>query len=505
MLTYPESQLQRVDDLLNLLGSFWATSFTDDNEVLPSLLYARAQRDMQSHLNLLELVASMSRFNVPVFHTENWRPLILLESTMNRTPRNVVRYGDGNVYGTNDLNYGQASLTDGYSWLTDSSLADAKVLLNRITRSSKTLLRDVDFTFDQQEKTLVFNTNPFDNELFTVVNLFENNEIVDRQVILWLYRGQYDWQTVFQQFGYTLGLFAESSENYKALINAVFDSLVEGTSVRAVQAAWSALCDVPLAKTQEQVEEILSLPEKTVVVTTANVYEFKPDANVIVAVDDTLQAGDSLTDSLQFYDLNRGVVSDDVGALCVGPGLLPSGYFSDLVFKNQLVDLIVEENVQGYTKVSFELDGLATDAEKFWDDVHQAGIASGTTLAMLLDTRTDADTQPTAIALPKKVNPLHFLVSNVLRNNTYLVSIKPASFGAAAVKLPYSTISRRTVPPHTLGIVLIELVNPVDTVKMDTGTAEQSQLLPITVTEEEVSGQNVVERVRFRAITGRCI
>ena len=72
-------------------------------------------------------------------------------------------------------------------------------------------------------------------------------QVVDREINLWVYRGQFDWHTTYEQFGYVLGLHAaQSSQQYKDLVNAVFDALVEGTTARAVQAALSAIADVPI-------------------------------------------------------------------------------------------------------------------------------------------------------------------------------------------------------------------------------------------------------------------
>ncbi len=500
---------------MNLLGSFWSTSFTDESEVLPSLLYARAQRDMQSHLNLLELVASMSRFNVPVFHQENWKPFIIRESDMNRTPLNYVRYvGDSENNYTSDgsIVYGGMSVTDGFSWSIPPELVGAKSILNRITRTSKTLTDGLDFSINTETGTITFVENPFLSDLTLIVNILEGNEVVDREAVFWLYRGEYDLGHVFNQFGYAVGLFAESSQNYKDLVNAVFDALVEGTSVRAVQQAWSAICDVPLARGSETVEIIFTMAESQAVVTDQNVYNFSSTANIIVAVGDMLKAGDPLTDALQFFDLNRGEIPESVTSLCVGPGLLTSGYFADLVFENKLVPLIVEEDVDGYTKVSFELGGLITDAEKFWDDIHTAGVAKEQTMAMLLDTRSEPTTQPTALALPAQINPLRFLIQNVLRNNTYLVSLKPSGFGKNALKLPYSTVSRKTVPPHTLGIVLIELDDNVDVLRMENGGTEEAagyseshEVMHALSYADSLVDPIMSERVSWRPVRGRCL
>ena len=133
-------------------------------------------------------------------------------------------------------------------------------------------------------------------------------------------------------------------------------------------------------------------------------------------------------------------------------------------------------------------------------------------MAMLLDTRSEPTTQPTALALPAQINPLRFLIQNVLRNNTYLVSLKPSGFGKNALKLPYSTVSRKTVPPHTLGIVLIELDDNVDVLRMENGGTEEAagyseshEVMHALSYADSLVDPIMSERVSWRPVRGRCL
>lgn len=512
MLTYPASELQSAEHLLQVLGSFWAETFAGGFTV-GSLALARAQRDAQHHLNLLELVASMSRFNVPVFHTENWYFLVLKESERDLAPVNLPKYDGTYVYDeATGLRYGD-TLSDSYdSWTAPAALVSAGCICNRITDAGVTLVNGIDFQL--VDGSVRFRSNPFDNSAFAIRSLFSGNDVVDREVGLWVYRGSFDLDTVYEQFGYAIGLAGSSSEGYKSLVNAVYDGLVEGTSVRAVQQAWSAICGVPLVKDDvEVVEQVLVRVDDLLVVTDRNAYSFHPESTPLVAVGDALLAGDALTDTLQFFEFNRGEVPSALTALVCGRGLLASGYMSELVFENKTVPLVVEEDVDGYTRVSFELGGLATDAEAFWDNVHAAGVAKGETLAHLLDQRPTPDGEPTAVALPATVNPLEFLVSNVLRSNAYAVRVRPHTFGPDALGLGSDLVMRKLVPPHTLGLVLVELVLGPDKVTMEgqgdelvPGYTEGLTFLPITPDAVEVmAGTDFVsERVVFKQVRGKC-
>lgn len=93
--SFPASELDQPSRLLEVVGSFWSNVY-GGNYLVQSMLHARAQLDAQAHLDLLELIASMSRFNVPVFHTDNWLMLTLVESQRNETDANLAAY-DGTL------------------------------------------------------------------------------------------------------------------------------------------------------------------------------------------------------------------------------------------------------------------------------------------------------------------------------------------------------------------------------------------------------------------------
>lgn len=511
--SYPFSLSQNAERMLSLLGSFWSSTFSRLNQV-GSLVDAVAARDVQHYLNILDLVASISRFRLPVFHVENWYLLRLRESERNRTERNAVRYGDDNVYGeSSGLTYGALRADELFSWPLPSGLVGARTVLNRITQSSVVLTGGVDFAVEGG--TINFRDDPFNNPDVLIQDVFQNGVVVDREAALWVWRGEFDWQNVYQQFGYAIGVYAASSEGYKTLVNAVFDGLVEGTSVRCVQQLWSALCAVPVVLSdRETVEQIIVRSDSQSVVTNRNVYRFSAADEILVDVGDVLPAGATMSAALRFFEFNRGQLPTELSALAVGPGVLSVGYFGDLVFENKTVPLVVTENVDGYTRVSFEIGGLATDVEKFWDDVHSGGVSSGQTLAMLLDQR-DADrrdTQPTAMALPATVNPLGFLTANVLRNNAYAVIVRPHAFGPNALDVNRRDVQRKLVPPHTLGLVITELAGLRDAVIMDgagssdePGYRETVTLTPMLRAPDTLSGVgDVSERVRLRQITGKC-
>lgn len=510
---FPASELDQPARLLEVVGSFWTTLYTG-NYLVQSTLHARAQLDAQAHLDLLELLASMSRFNVPVFHTDNWVLVTLAESERNRTDANLAQY-DGSITYSDafQARYGVPLPTAYHCWKLPQGLLDIKMLLNRITASSLTWVEGVDYFV--VGNVIFFRENPFDNDFVPKREVFEGSQVIDREASLWAYRGKWDWGTVYKQFGYVIGARVKSSQAYKDFVNAMFDGMVEGTTQRAVEAALSAICDVPLVReVEETVEHILRDRKALWIVTDKHAYPFSLESTPTVAVGDTVRVGQSLTDALTFYEFNRGQVpdEDEIRALAVGKGFLAAGYYQDLVFENKTVPLAVETVEDGYTRVSFEVKGSPGDVEKFWDDVHARGVAAGNTLAMLLDRRTNKVGQPTAMALPKTVNPLGFLCQNVFRNNLAVVKVRTHLFGPNALGMHNARLLRKLVPPHTALIVLAQLAVRGDEIIMEGPGDEEhagyeedvAVFLGASISEEIDPDEMIEESVRVTVIQGRC-
>jgi len=515
--TYPQNDFDDPDKLLELLGSFWASTY-EGNGLVQDLAATAALAAQQTHLQLLELVASVSRFNVPVFHQSNWHPLTVLESQINTTEGLIEKYATPSAYvydSTAALNYGELLSQTFYSFTRPTGLHDVRVILDRITAPTTELLSGIDYWL--QDSVITFRDNPFDNTSIPMVDVLDDTgAIVDRQLTLWLYRGQWDWKTVYEQFGYALRLQLESSEGYKAVINAIFDAFVEGTSIRTQQLILASSYGIPLAReASETVELVEPDADKLNIITDKHVYQFPLGTTALVTVGDSVSAGDPLTDLMQIFELNRGetLSASTIPALTVGPGVLAWGFWSGITFENETVSTVVEEDVDGYTKISWELGGFPFDVVKYWEDVHAEGVAADKTLAMLLDIRDNPIGQPTAASLPTEINPLQFLADNVLRNNAYIVKVKPGS--QLSGQLAYVPVDqlRKIQPPHTLMLLIVELDYADSPVIMEGPGSEDAPgyeetlsgfpMMPVSESMAPVT--YIAETITVKTIGGRCI
>lgn len=463
------------DQLLQHLGSFWAVMFGGVDKVKQHLRSVTLSEG-QNYLTFLETAAHLSRFTIPVFHTENWYLLTIKLSTALGTP---------SIYQPNDLVYGpQSGLVqdrpqgfiqtfDGQDkpGIVEIPLPDRLVdikwsMQNYVLKPSKTWVNGIDFEIANGRIT--FRDNPFADPYVPKRDVFDDNgNKVDEEIALWVYRGEFDLDYIYTQFGYALGLRMESSEFYKELLNAYWDLHLLGPSVEMMQAFLSGLAGTPLVlNPQETVISVWKDNDNTLVITDLVVYTFPTNANIIVTAGQTVFAGDALSDAVQITELSGNNPDYSVlPALSIGKSFLNGRYLSELTFRNHSVALQYKgQNANGKTVVQFEVSGFPGDVDTFWGAVEAYGEMPGQqTLAELLDTRDNPIGQPGPTNLPPTVNPLEFILSNVMRNNLFVIRVVQGSFDPKAPGLSFFRLLREVMPPHVTYIVFVELPPLSDT------------------------------------------
>lgn len=468
--TYPERDLDRPDVLLGALGSHWAGVFTN-TEQIRSLSLAAGRMGHQTELDLTNAIHAVSRHTVPTYQQKHWYHLTLLESQRNSAAKALLHYGDGAVYGHQpaagrEYQYG-VPFDEMVVFPLPSGLREAPFIFNRITSPSVSLTHGLDFQLVPADGLLVFREDPFQNPLIAKREIYTDGLVTDHEISLWVFRAAFDVRDIYQQFGYVLNLEETSSATYRAYINAVWDAVVTGTAVQQIDKAFAALLDTPVVETADElVESIVTDHKHLLVITDKQVYRYPKTATAIVAVGDTVQAGDQLVDTVAIYEFHDGTVPDDLLAIELSRGWLAGDYLGGLTFENKTVPVDVSTD-SVFTRIEFEIGGWSGDITKFWDDFHDRGVGSPPTLAQLLDQRTNQVGEPGASALPATINPLEFLAKNILRNHVFVVKIRLAQQGAAALPLTHSRQLRKIIPPHTAMILVVELAVDTESITMD--------------------------------------
>jgi len=532
---YPGSDFDKSRVLISLLGSFWSRTFAGKDQI-ESYALGTAHIANQTHRNLLETVAAVSRFDVPLFHTETLVPVVIKKSEANNVKTASPRFDRTSAPFNANITFNQPANVAFFSFPLPEKLADVGQLFNRITFPTAALTKNVDFVIDSDDAALVFNTNPFDNPAF-LRRAVTVNGVDDEEITLWGFCGKFDYEFVFHQFAYAVGIKLKTSQGYKDLTNAVINGLIDGgASAATLDLAFAAICGIPVSSEPTETVEVVDYDSHgLLVVTDKTVYRFSGNANAVVSVGQVISAGTQLIrgiDIKEFFVGNTYAThfAADVSLLCCPPpnnvlvdnafeplvtesddvilldpntytcqparreitalaldgDYLSACFYGDLVFENRQVPLeVITDHPLGYTYLKFKLGGFPADAERFFDEIHARGVAAAEaapqpcvdgrrrgTLAQLLDKRVNPFAEPTAENLPRTINPLQFLVENVLRNNVFVVRILVSTLGQNSLGLYNVRHLRRLLPPQTGMIVVFELSAGTDTIDPEHSVAE---------------------------------
>lgn len=459
--------------LLTTLGSFWRYYF-GDRQLLSDHYRSLGHEQGQTYLDYLTAVGAVGRLDVPVFRTEDWYLLVLKQSDRD-TVFNV--YGqDAVTYGWT-YKYGDAQTAEVLFPLPENedffgTLAEIPcTIYNRVLYPSKTWTSGLDFDIDRERGLIRFRDDPFTSGYVALRSVYDaNGNVIDTEAGLWVYRGQFDIGLVYRQWGFAVAEQLQSSESYKSFVNALWDGYVFGPSSAAFSTIASALLGIPIVlEATETVEDVVTESTRKLVITDKHVYTYSLNATPIVAVGDVVRGGEQLTDALRVIDLSSGSKDySSVPGLVFDDNFLSGGYFSTLTFENTQVDvqyLGVDEDNKAV--VIFHINGFPGDVDRFWEQAQLLGKqAGGKTLAELLDTRANPVGQPLPAYLPTTINPLEFVIENILKNNLTIVKVRANAIGDDAPGLGLFKYLRDVIMPHTTYIVFVEISADTDTIDL---------------------------------------
>lgn len=565
---YPGSDLDRARNLVAALGSFWARTYTAIDQVT-SYVVSTAQQVNQTHRNLLETLAALSRYDVPLFHEEIITPLVLKKSQRNLAQNTQALFDNTTAAFDGAVQFDAPEETEFFYFPIPDNFVDVSQLFNQITFPTAALVRNVDFAISPERQAIVFLADPFENPAFVKRATVTTGQ-PDEEITLWGFFGKFDYDYVFNQFAYAVGIKLQTSQGYKDLINAVISGLVEGGVTTArLDDALAAICGVPIsAAVDETVETVTYDAAGLLVLTDKSVYRLPSTARPRVKAGQRILIGTQLVegiDVLEFFigniylsvpaqedelvcfpppsnvvtDFDWALITDEAGAslslntlddvcsperkkltaLTVGPEFLSACFYDELVFENKDVPLEVDINhPSGYTYVKFSVGGFPDDVEEFFNEMHRRGIHAHEnkeecattrrvgTLAQILDKRKNAPTEPTAENLPKTINPLKFIVENVLRNNVFIVRINTEALGQNRLGLYNIRHIRPLIPPQTAMIVVLELALKKDTIKATNSIKERISTFTGANPLQDAVPQTLVRDtlVNVRRVSGTC-
>lgn len=484
--SYTSQDLNGGKLLLSQLGSFWQSSFFADADKVSSLMHADSWVQAQSYLNYLETAACVSRLTVPVFHTRYWYVLTLRESDMTAIP---------SIYQADDLVFGPQLGTVAYrpagtmqtfggsdfpivsqvEMPEDLATANWTIQTSPVS-PTRVWVYGADYAIDSTRKMIRFRDNPFSDSRVPVADILDaDGNLEDRTIALWIYRGEFDLNYVYNQFGYALKLRLDSSEEYKALVNAMWDMYVLGPSAASLRTFIAAAAGAPtVVSPTETVELLRTEDDSKLIITDKAAYRIPLTATSVVSVGDELTMGDFLTDAIELSELSTASPSYALlPNMSLSKSTLTGNYVAELILSNESVPLeYVGVDADGKAEVRFQVSGFPGDVELFWTTVQENGKDAGATLAELLDRRTTKEGEPEPGAWPLTVNPAQFILENLMRNNLFILRLRTGSFGDDALGVGVLRFLRRVLPPHVAYVAFVEINNPLETVDLGTAGSE---------------------------------
>ena len=456
--TYPRNDLDLPRRLLALLGSFWEETYAG-NDLVESIIAGRLATDLEAQV-MQDLAAdSVSRQTIPVWYRPIWFPVRFRASDVNTTTAALWRFDDPDLPtfdGTPGFTFDTPMELPEYLLPLPSEVVSAPVICNRITDQSLILLDGFDYRILRDRHGIVFKEDPFENSLIASQVIYKDGEIVDTEILLWFYRPEIDKQLIYRQFGYAIRTFLESSEDYKRIVNHVFDAITGCTSYADIAGLLAAMLGIRVVRSETETVELTFQEDEAVgVVTDADVYLSGPSTTPAVSEGDTVHVADSLIQEFQIYRLHRGQLPDDIRAIVLHRGLLDGGYLGELLFRNEEIPWVLDPDTG---ELSFTIYGHPLDVEKFWQDVYARQVTYGQTLKELLIQKYGT--------VPETVNPAGFLAEHVLRNNALLAKIRGDAFSNEDGALSASANLRKLLPPHETLLLILELEAPTDSVTM---------------------------------------
>jgi hypothetical protein len=548
------------------LGSFWSRLYTAKDQ-LNSYVQGTAVLAAQTYQNILETVQALSRYDVPIFHRQFWQPIVLRKSNTGTIVNNFFD-SHGRRFDVEARNFDGLGGSTLFYFQAPQKLVSVKQLFNQIIAPTVAYTEGVDYIVDTKTNALIFVKNPFDNPgiLRRQVSV---GGVTDEELVLWGFNADFDYEYIFNQFAYALNLRLKSGQNFKDFLNALITSFLNGgASAKDVDIVLSVLCGIPVVGSpRETVAAVEYDNHGLFVATDQHVYRFRATADPVVVPGQVVFAGDQLVDGFKIDELFVGSsqlgATDDPALCCPAPntelwasktaslitendtalildpnqplcrlpnvlpslaldsGFLAACFYGDLVFENKELPVTVDAaHPSGYTFVSFPVRGLPADVENFFEEIHLRGVTAAQqntgepcppgvkkyTLAHYLDRRANPISEPDASHLPTTINPLKFIVENVLRNNLFIVKINASALGQNRLGLYNIRQVRRLIPPGTAMLLVFNLAPRTDTIFAEDDIHEQLRLFVGAEPAADVIDETLVQDrgATARLLSGTC-
>lgn len=506
--------------LYRWLGMFWTVLY-QDKDFLRQVQGGRAMAAAQAYLNLLEAQAALDRRQVPVFHRERWYPLVIKRGAgaplrLGVAPVPVLGPQTGSAYPAEAVFRlgGNADFANLVTYpITNPPLRVLTCITDNPAAPKLLLEKDKDFVIQDGVLGLRREHDPFAADSVFAVD--------GDETVVWACDAEFDWNYVYEHIGYVFGVRTEATAYLKDSINAIWDLATSGATPALVRAALAAMCGVPVCRTdKEVVEAVVAEAGDTLVITTANVYRLAPQARVLpqVVPGAVLELGQFLDGTVRMYAgvtdtdpvrVAAGVfggtdLRTDIPVVTLPQGCLRSATDYGLSATWQQVPITYHgDDANGNPRLRFALVGTDADVDRFWADVWQTAEKRGLSLEACFAGLINATVVREEGAVWGYVEPLAYMLRNLIGANTILVAVDTAQLrpGIRQQLLPlYTRLFGGTLPAYTRLFLVEHQAVDVEAYALDTETSDSvtAKYAYAAVASEATEGGPGAGRMTFK-------
>jgi len=470
------------------LGSFWTTLYTDK-----AFIYAYCKGSglaaAQLYLNFLEAANSLSRQNIPIFHREAWLPIIIRKSQQNLGDKIAVGLDpavyvgpqpEGTVYQAQGVYpVGGNVVREGfitYPIISEEPVAGGiSRIASTIVSPEAVLLKGTHYFVQGNELIFREDEDPFANSAFLRREIHdETTGVADEEILLWATDTLFDWDLVYDNYGYQLAFDPGSSEYGRDAVNALWDVRFRGVNLTMLRRAMGILLSVATTGVgQEIVEAVVANADGShTVITDADVYTVSAieTAREEVVAGAVLEAGSFLSHTIHYYPkldperfeagnrLTLGRFLLDMPMLPLPRGIVGNGVQNGLDAEWAATEIVYSgDDANGNPRLSFKLGGSPADLDTFWQSIWDRAEGREESLA---DFFADFLWSPPPYLEPGisvgSLNPMRFFMENFFKYNVGVAVVDFNALPEYITSLSVFACLQQLLPAHAVLITVVK-------------------------------------------------
>lgn len=308
---YPADDLDRSSNLLGAMGTYWSEDF-GDAAVVKQLVASGQLLQKQTNQQYQEARETLARSTVPIHQLVKWQLYWFSDQPDEQQSRQLPYQLNGALYGAegrppfNRL-YRYGDLIGDATQLVygiPEELQGIEFLVDHIEQPSILWSSGIEYTVDPVNHVLAFSVDPRNLAAVPRRTRIRADGVVAQDIGLWGYGARLDMLAAYQQYGFVVKLPCErSTGSYRDVLKAIYRSHQDAPTAESIQEYLAAVMDVPRVQhATEVIKDIVRTVDALLIITDLSVYRASPASDPSVAIGDTVEQGEFLTDTVELYD-----------------------------------------------------------------------------------------------------------------------------------------------------------------------------------------------------------